>query len=481
MAITLEAAMKLTLEQVLNIVKGEDKQASAEMQALMTRRVPVKDERTGRADSSGRTHAPLAERLSQLMLERNQAISVREAEVDREASRINPPTTEELAAEAAAIAAEAAPAQANDVVPVQANDVVPAQVEPVAPVVPAVAVDYSVEDASWKAAGITVTRDAKGEIIRAVADYQITEENGEAIGRSTHFEARNLLELYLKSQNAHVLSTRAFHRVKKQNLTFKQEPKSVLTDVQIAEAAKTALAEGDPKKMASAIRSAIEAQYSAREAEMDKNANSLIMASINVEFLRRHLYDFKVCEANDKALKAYLTENRLNYTLDNLEHAFVDLSEDGTLVKPEVQVSKRSAEPVNNPPATATGTVPPAQPAAPVVANPTTESAAPVQAPVTASAVPAPTPAQTSTPVVEATAPTPAAAPNVPQPARRPGVNGGLQPGSLRAERPVMADPAQARKEFMQKVKEMSGEKMRRKLSTDPEFVKKCRAYGIQV
>src|SRR2546430_8458958 len=65
---------------------------------------------------------------------------------------------------------------------------------------------------------------------------------------------------------------------------IRRPPRSTLfpyTDaLPISEAAKTALAEGDSKKMASAIRSAIEAQYSAREAEMDKNANSLIMASI---------------------------------------------------------------------------------------------------------------------------------------------------------------------------------------------------------
>jgi len=473
MAITLQEAMNMSLEQIFAIVKGADAAASTEMQRLMTVRVPTKGP-DGKVDGTGYTHAPLAERISQLMLERNQAVALREEELENKAATIEP-TTEEMAAQAEEMASQSAESVAP-VEPVVAEPVAPKPAETPKPA----AVDHTVEDASWKAAGVTIFRDSTGAVNRVVVDYQVTEEDGTVVGRSTHFEGRNVLDAFVKTQNAHVLAARAFSRVKKQNLTFKENPRTVLTDVQVDELSKAAFAEKDEKKMQSAIRSLVETKFKEVDAEQQKRASQLIMAGINIEFMRRHLYDFLPCEANDNVLREYFKENRLEYTLDNLEHAFLDLDEQGRILKPAARpASKTLAEPTPNSATTATVTpTPESQPAA---ANPATESATPTPATVETPAAPAPAQTPASTPVTEATASTPAAAQSATQPARRPGVNSSLPPGTMRAPVPKAEDPVVTRRKFMQKVKEMSAEKMRHKINTDPEFVKMCRAYGIRV
>src|SRR5665213_576016 len=78
----------------------------------------------------------------------------------------------------------------------------------------------SEEDQALIEAGITVYRDAVGNIVKLVQDYQATDEHGNAIGRSTHLEARSWIELVRKQKEAHVQATRAFHRLKDQKTTF---------------------------------------------------------------------------------------------------------------------------------------------------------------------------------------------------------------------------------------------------------------------
>lgn len=391
----------------------------------------------------------LATRASQLMQEAQD----REAELDAQLTRVIPPTTEELAAQAAEMAA------------VPAGETVVVEV----PVVPT-AKSYEAEDTELKVAGINVVRNPDGTVNHYTSEYQICEEDGTtAIGRPTRLVARTLAEMYAKQREVHTQATRAFHRLKKQKLSFKQEKSTLLSPEAIAEAARIALEEKDPAKVASIIEATIESKYQTREQELLKKENYETGRAISNEFMRRHLHDYNPCAANKKAMAEYFVENNLEFTLDNLEVAFADLMEQGDKLAP-VDGATRQATVAANPAPVATAATP-AAPVIPVAETPAT---------VPASAAPA-QPQAVVTPPVEATATTPAAAPNVPTPARRPGVSGGIAPGSLSAQRPGTPDPVLARKEFLQAVNKMPAAEMKLKLKNDPQFVKQLQAYGIRV
>src|SRR5271157_1853519 len=164
MSITREQVLKMSLADIFKAVK--DSSTSAEMQQLLRDRA-------------------IASRVSELMLEQKN----REEEVDRQITLSNPPTTETLAAEAAAVAAEGAPPA---VVP-------PAETVPPAEAMPPV------------------------ERKKIVREYQVRDEEGNPIGRPTHLEAWTTDEMYEKMQTAHENATRAFHRLKKQKLQFKSK------------------------------------------------------------------------------------------------------------------------------------------------------------------------------------------------------------------------------------------------------------------
>jgi hypothetical protein len=246
--------------------------------------------------------------------------------------------------------------------------------------------------------------------------------------------------------------------LKQQKLTFKNE-RTTLSPEAIAEAARIALEAKDASKITDVIHATIETEYQKRETELKNKEAFESGRSISNEFMRRHLHDYNPCEANQKAIGEYFATHNLEFTLDNLEAAFQDLLEQGD------KIAAVTANPV-----AVAAKVTPAPPAIPVAETP-----AVVQPSVVAQ------PAAPSQPVVEATVPTPAAAHNVQPAARRPGVNGGLAPGSLSAQRPGTPDPALARKEFLKTVKDMKPEVMRAKLKSDPQFVKQLQAYGIQV
>jgi hypothetical protein len=313
-----------------------------------------------------------------------------------------------------------------------------------------------------------VQRDANGAVSRYVEEYQVAGEDGKAIGRPTHLEARTLPEFLAKKREVHTQATRAFHRLKVQKLTFKQEPKTILSPEAIQEAARLALEEKDPSKVTDVIEQVIQTKYSDRELEVKKAEWRAQGRQIALEFQRNHLYDYNPCEANNKALGAYIQENNLEYDVASLEAAFVDLMDDNKLVK--VSTFQRTAAETANPVpvAAVAGSAAPAIPVAEVPAA------------VPASAVPA-QPVAVVTPPVEATAPTPVAAPNVQPAARRPGVNGSLPPGSFSAQRPGTPDPALTRKEFLKTVREMKPDVMKAKLKNDPQFVQQLQAYGIKL
>jgi len=242
-----------------------------------------------------------------------------------------------------------------------------------------------------------------------ITDYQCKDDDGNPLGRPTHLEALSPEELIEKMKIAHEQAVRAFHRLKKQKVSFKDQqpaaPTGQLSDVELLAAMKD-LKSDDPQKQLDAIRKVQQAEAEKARAEAEELARQ---KRVSQQFLTDHKHDFNNCQANVELVKEYFLENQLQWTYDNLEIAFHALESRLAPVEPVAPVV-----PVNP--------VPPA----PVVTAP--------------KAVPAVTVPPAASPAVQpaTTVPAPAAAPANPvPPAPRPGVNGGLQPGSLSATRPA--------------------------------------------
>jgi hypothetical protein len=253
--------------------------------------------------------------------------------------------------------------------------------------------------------GVTTVRDAQGNITRLVTDYQVTDENGNAVGRPTHLEARSWPELWTKQREAHVQATRAFSRLKAQKVTFRQQaqPKAPSKEEMLEQILKS----DDPAQAVAAVKKAAEVTPEQKAAQATSEANA---ALVTYQFLARHINDFNNCEANTKLLGEYFAENNLEWTLDNLEVAFKVLEDQ------LAPVPARAVPSVDNtaPGTTAASAATAASKAAAVPAAPATPAA--TAQPVT------PTPSENTEPVrVEP----------------RPGVNGGIQPGAFSASRIV--------------------------------------------
>jgi hypothetical protein len=361
--------------------------------------------------------------IQNLINTRNSQLAGEEAKIDQQIENTAPaPSTEELAAQAAVVASQPDPS-----VPVPAAE-------------------------------------PKKKIVR---EYQVRDEDGTPIGRPTHLEAYTEAEMLDKMQVAHESATRAFHRLKKQKLQFKEEEqKRVLSPEEIKAAAAKAVEAKDGVEAERLVRGLLDAEFKDRETKLQAEKDFQYGVRVANEFVMKHLYDFNPVRSNMVALTDYLKENSLDLTLANLEAAFLDLNEQGDKLAPPA-VQYRSVEPTTN---TAVTTAPAATP---VDGNPVVEQ--PVVATPPAVAQP-----EVSTPPVAATVTTPVVA-NQPTATRRPGVNGSLPPGSLSAPRLVPVDPAVARKEFMQKLNKMSGEEIRRKKNNDPQFVKELATFGIKI
>lgn len=400
----------------------------------------LKDPATqGRVISLMKGDRELNVHIQNLLQARQAELEKVEKDVDRQIALNNPPSTEALAAEAKAMeeGAEAAPAA-------EAAAEVPPATPPVV------------------------------ERKKIVREYQVRDESGNPIGRPTHLEAWSAEEMLDKMQAAHENATRAFHRLKKQKLQFKeQEQNRLLSPEEVKAVAAKALEAKDATEAEKVVRSIVENDFKQKEVEIQKKRDFQEGVAIGNSFLRNHLYDYNACEANHKALAAYLREHGLDYTLDNLEAAFIDLTDQGELVPVPKAGTSRPVETTTNTPSTT---------AAPAVAAPA-EIPPAAAAAATPAAVAQPTVApEASQPAVEATVTTPVATqPNAATPTRRLGVNGSLQPGTMSANRPSAVDPAQARREFMRELKSMNAEVMKKKLATDPQFVKQLQAYGIRV
>jgi len=307
---------------------------------------------------------------------------------------------------------------------------------------------------------------------KIVVDYQATDEEGRPIGRPTHIEGWSWEEVSQKQRDAHINAVRYAERVK--NNRFKQSA-AALQSVEQSAAAKQlheeseklsaeAVKEQDPVKMQEAVKKSVQAEREAKIAEDAARAHARIIADT---WMEDHKEDFAPIVANSNIVGDWLKSNNLPFTYDNLDKALIACK--NQIVKPERQAVSEPVPvtPVVNPPAVAT--VAPAAPAppiaAPVVATPVIPSTA-----VPASSQPAPT----------APAPTPAAAAQSAPPARRPGVNGSLPPGTMSAARPeVQQQPTTTtRADLVKAIKTMSPEQFRKKLR-DPNYVKQLDAAGI--
>ena len=324
-----------------------------------------------------------------------------------------------------------------------------------------------------------------------VIDYQVTDEDtGRPIGRATHFESFGTeveaLRVFVeKLKAAHINAVRYAERIK--NNRFKQSAASLEaaersvaataaqaeSDRLAAEAAK----EQDPAKMQEAVKKAAAASRDAQIAREASLAHGRIIAQT---WMEDHKHDFLPCDASTNIMGEYLKTNNLVLSYDNLERAFTAVKHQLPPVPKEGQQGEAtdvtpSAVTVDNSQPTAA-----AAPAAPSASIPPT--AAPAAAPETPApsqpsvAPPASTvPAQDSTP----------AAPNKAPAARKPVVNGGLQPGQLSAQRPSASSTPQApeatRGQLLREIGKMDPAIYRRKLATDKNFREKLIAAGIPV
>ena len=273
----------------------------------------------------------------------------------------------------------------------------------------------AVEAEALRAANVTVYKDASGNITKIVKEYQVIDETtGNPIGRPTHLEARNWPELSRKEEEAHTQATRAFHRLKNQKTTFKPvvTPKPaanvpLLSDEDRIQAALD-LNSPDEEVVIKADRK-LRADSILRDQQKDVEAKEAARQRlVSDEFKSIHAKDFNPCQANAVLISGYLRENNLEWTLDNLELAFA--AKEPELAPFAAPVSEETTRPVDNTPV-----VPTATPSAPAAVIP-----------------------QPAAPEVPAA---PAAAANPPAPIARPGVNTGLVPGQLSAQRPI-AKPA---------------------------------------
>lgn len=171
-----------------------------------------------------------------------------------------------------------------------------------------------------------------------VIEYQATDETtGEPIGRMTHLEADTAEEMFAKQQEAHIAAARAlarqnkaFNDLKSRKLQPIAPPAAPrMTAEQEANYAATVSNNGAaPSQKKEAIReisgiTELEKRLDAAEAK----AQFADGERVAIAFMRNHLRDYYPCDANKKVVSDFLKENNLEFTLDNLEIAFVNVKD----------------------------------------------------------------------------------------------------------------------------------------------------------
>lgn len=308
---------------------------------------------------------------------------------------------------------------------------------------------------------------------KITVDYQVTTEDGTPIGRRTIITGWTPEEIYKKLQDAHINAVRYANRVSKnraRDVEFQTEIRTLGEQAKVSEQeAATAVeaAAKEPAKLQEAIKKTTKAD---RDVELAKQAALQKGQLIANAWLADHKEDFLSCDANNKLIGEWMSANQLSLTYENLDKAFA--ANETKLVKPPYRpsVEEPAVETIN--PSTAA----PAAAAAPAPVIPVAAPAAAV--PASIATPPASQPAAT------APSATPAAAANTAPAARRPGVNGGLQPGTLTAVRPS-GQPAPSAtistEAFLKEIEKMPAKEYRLKLTTSKEFRDRLKAAGIRV
>lgn len=168
-----------------------------------------------------------------------------------------------------------------------------------------------------------------------VQQYQATDEEGNPIGRPTHLEADTPEEMFQKYQEAHVAASRALAR---QNKAFNDLKSRKLQPIAPPAAprmtaeqeANYAAVVGNPGAAPSQKKEAIREIGGITELEKrldaaEAKAQFADGERVAIAFMRNHLRDYYPCDANKKVMSDFLKENNLEFTLDNLEIAFVNV------------------------------------------------------------------------------------------------------------------------------------------------------------
>jgi hypothetical protein len=168
-------------------------------------------------------------------------------------------------------------------------------------------------------------------------DYQATDTDGTPIGNLTHLTADTPEEMFEKMKTAHInalrlwqAQNRRFEELKTRKVTPKAE-KTAPAMSQIDEgryAATISDPSAPPAQKKEAIRQLggiIQQEDQLQKLEADRAY--LRGQQIGLQFQRNHVHDYFPCEANSKALTSWLDEHQLEFELDNLELAFLDIGE----------------------------------------------------------------------------------------------------------------------------------------------------------
>jgi hypothetical protein len=279
---------------------------------------------------------------------------------------------------------------------------------------------------------------------RIVREYQVKDENGNPIGRPTHLEANSWEEMVEKQEQAHINAVRYAERLKRQKVATKApEPVVVNTGMSEEELVKAlqTVKEKNPQEAIEIVKKFIDVD-SINKTIQEANAQTLKarQAAATYGFLQAHRDDYYNIEANAQMIKNYVDENHLDWTLDNLELAFVDLT------------SQLAPIPVSAVPEIAPASVVPAQVTAPPAANP---PVVPPPAPaVVVSKIP--TASEVAEQVLEKLIKD-----NPGLLDTRRGVNSGIQPGSMSGVRPASIPAARL---TYDEVRKWTGDQMRMEL-----------------
>jgi hypothetical protein len=309
---------------------------------------------------------------------------------------------------------------------------------------------------------------------KIVVDYQVTDEKtGQPIGRPTHFEDTSYENIIEKLKGAHINAVRYAERLKKSQVTAVQsetqqsraKAQAEQSQLEANQALEEATSAKDPVKLKEAITKVSKAQREQEIADRIAAENGRIIGDT---WMKDHAADFVWCEASAKELGLWLKENGKEATYTNLELAYEATK--NRLPRPTgAQLDAQLKE---------AGLLPNVAETAPVKVE---TQAAPITPPAATTTETVTQPAQ-PTPQSAATASesTPAKATNTPA-ARRPGVNGGLQPGTLSAQRPAQGATTQSTNtaEFKRMVRNMSRIEFRQKYETSAKFREECKANGI--